>query len=195
MIRILRAADYKSMPWKNGGGVTTEIAISPEGAGLYDFDWRVSMARVETDGPFSQFPEVDRTLAVLEGNGICLKVEGRIGLDLLRTSDPVTFPAGVPTTCNLIRGPISDLNVMVRRGRFVAEVHRVTLEDEADFASDAEIVLMFCNDGEATISAGSRHLVLGPSDCLQSDSQAKGFLVRPQPVCDLVVAELRAARN
>ncbi|MDP1908248.1 MAG: HutD family protein, partial [Hyphomicrobium sp.] len=43
-MRILRAKDYRRMPWKNGGGETTEIAISPEGAALDSFDWRVSMA-------------------------------------------------------------------------------------------------------------------------------------------------------
>ncbi|TIN81446.1 MAG: HutD family protein, partial [Mesorhizobium sp.] len=72
-MRILRAAEYRSMPWKNGGGVTTEIAVSPSGAGLDDFDWRVSMARVELSGPFSQFAGIDRTLAVLEGEGIVLE--------------------------------------------------------------------------------------------------------------------------
>ena len=61
-MRILRAPDYRVMPWKNGGGTTTEVAVSPEGAGLDHFDWRISMARVEQDGPFSTFPGIDRTL-------------------------------------------------------------------------------------------------------------------------------------
>jgi environmental stress-induced protein Ves len=47
------------MPWKNGGGETTEIAVFPDGAGLSDFDWRVSMARVDGDGPFSSFPGIE----------------------------------------------------------------------------------------------------------------------------------------
>lgn len=193
MIRILRAADHKPMPWKNGGGVTTEIAVWPQDAGLGDFDWRVSMARVETEGPFSSFPGIDRTLAVLDGEGIILKVEGQMALGLLRTSDPVTFPADVPTACNLVKGPISDLNVMVRRGRFVAEVTRVALDDAADFASDAEIVLMFCHSGDARIAVGSGRFVLGPRDCLQADKPAEQFLATPQPACELLVVELRAA--
>jgi uncharacterized protein len=68
-MRILRAENYRRMPWKNGGGLTAEIAVSPESAGLDDFDWRVSMARVEAGGPFSLFPGVDRTLSILEGEG------------------------------------------------------------------------------------------------------------------------------
>ena len=66
---ILRAAGYRVMPWKNGGGTTTEVAVSPDHAGLEDFDWRISMARVETSGPFSSFAGIDCTLSVLEGEG------------------------------------------------------------------------------------------------------------------------------
>ncbi|RUU10282.1 HutD family protein, partial [Mesorhizobium sp. M7A.T.Ca.TU.009.01.3.2] len=85
-MRILRAAEYRSMPWKNGGGVTTEIAVSPSGAGLDDFDWRVSMARVELSGPFSQFAGIDRTLAVLEGEGIVLEIASHPPTSINRTT-------------------------------------------------------------------------------------------------------------
>jgi environmental stress-induced protein Ves len=121
-MRILRAAEYRSMPWKNGGGVTTEIAVSPTGAGLDDFDWRVSMARVEGGGPFSQFAGIDRTLAVLEGEGIVLDIAGRSPTTVTRASDPLSFPADVPTAAALIGGPITDLNVMTRRSRMTHSV-------------------------------------------------------------------------
>src|SRR3546814_10305481 len=64
MMQVLRAAAHRVMPWKNGGGSTTEVAVAPDGAGLDEFDWRISMAVVGADGPFSGFPGVDRTLAV-----------------------------------------------------------------------------------------------------------------------------------
>ena len=43
-LRVIRAAECQTMPWKNGGGETTEIAVFPSGAGLDDFEWRISMA-------------------------------------------------------------------------------------------------------------------------------------------------------
>ena len=91
-MRILRAADYRVMPWKNGGGTTTEITVSPDGSGLDDFDWRVSMARVASSGPFSGFAGVDRTLAVLEGEGIVLDIAGQSPATLTRASAPLSFP-------------------------------------------------------------------------------------------------------
>ena len=64
-MKIIRARDCRTTPWKNGGGSTTEIAVEPSGASLDTFAWRISVARVAADGPFSEFPGIDRTLAVL----------------------------------------------------------------------------------------------------------------------------------
>ena len=64
MAKLLRNSDHRRMPWKNGGGETVEVIVHPEGASLSDFGWRVSMATVASDGPFSVFPGIDRTLAV-----------------------------------------------------------------------------------------------------------------------------------
>ena len=66
-MRILRAGSHRRMPWKNGGGITTEVAISPPEATVNDFDWRISMAKVLASGPFSTFANIDRVLAVLDG--------------------------------------------------------------------------------------------------------------------------------
>ena len=74
--RVLSPADSRRMPWKNGGGLTHEIAVHPSGAGMAAFEWRVSVAEVAQDGPFSRFPGVDRTLVLLAGNGVRLEGTG-----------------------------------------------------------------------------------------------------------------------
>ncbi|MFC3568095.1 HutD/Ves family protein [Paracoccus simplex] len=123
--RILRAADHRRMPWKNGRGETVEIAVYPQGAGLADFGWRVSMAGVTEDGDFSNFPQIDRTLAVLTGEGIELQVQGQPARRLTPDAAPLAFPADVPTSARLLAGPISDLNVMTRRGAFTHRLLRL----------------------------------------------------------------------
>ncbi|RWP37658.1 HutD family protein [Mesorhizobium sp.] len=164
-MRILRAAEYRSMPWKNGGGVTTEIAVSPAGAALDDFDWRVSMARVESGGPFSEFAGVDRSLAVLEGEGIILDIAGRPAATLTKTSAPLSFAADVPTQAALIAGPITDLNVMTRRGRMTHAVERLVISAPTDIQSAADATLILCVDGEITL-AGAALVRIGPRDAL-----------------------------
>ena len=95
------------MPWKNGGGETMEIAVSPEGSGLDRFDWRVSMARIARDGPFSDFADVDRTLAILDGAGLRLAIAGRAPVELTAASAPLSFPADLPTTATSPTAPCS----------------------------------------------------------------------------------------
>ncbi|HEY6632129.1 MAG TPA: HutD family protein [Rhizobiaceae bacterium] len=162
-MRILRAGNYRRMRWKNGGGETAEIAVFPEGAGLDDFGWRVSMATVEASGPFSVFPEVDRTLCVLEGKGIILTVQGRIPMGLTSRSDPLTFPADVPTSAALIAGPITDLNVMTRRGLYRHEVNMLELVGPMEIALEGP-ALLFCRSGRVLVGIGGRQEKLGRFD-------------------------------
>ncbi|MGW1865555.1 HutD/Ves family protein [Streptomyces mauvecolor] len=115
-MRTLRAAARRAVPWKNGGGVTCGIAAHPEGAGTADFEWRVSLAEVGADGPFSGFPGVDRILTVVEGAGMDLTVDGQRRLVDERFV-PQHFPGDAPTDCRLLAGPVVNFNVMFRRGR------------------------------------------------------------------------------
>lgn len=125
-MRIIRAADCRAMPWKNGGGTTTEIAVAPDGASLNDFDWRISMAHVGQDGPFSSFPGIDRTLSVLTGAGITLAFDDGERVRLDRASAPCPFAADRAVEGLLVDGPIDDLNVMSRRGRWRHRVERLS---------------------------------------------------------------------
>src|SRR5687768_10431330 len=69
----LAVAELAAHPWKNGGGVTREIAAHPPGASLADFEWRMSIAEVAGDGAFSRFEGVDRCIALLDGAGMQLR--------------------------------------------------------------------------------------------------------------------------
>lgn len=119
-MRIPRAADRAATPWKNGGGVTREVAAWPPSSGLDGFDWRVSLADVAADGPFSTFPGVDRLLTVIDGDGLALEIEGRTVR--LEPGAPFAFPGEAAVVARLTAGPIRDLNVMVRRGAWTARV-------------------------------------------------------------------------
>jgi len=101
-------------PWKNGGGSTREILCWPPGADMHGFDWRVSVASIAAPGPFSPFPGVDRTIVLLEGDGVWLEGEGvRHRLDVLH--DPFAFSGDLALRCQLLGGPSTDFNVMARR--------------------------------------------------------------------------------
>src|SRR5947209_7321114 len=105
------------MPWKNGGGSTTEIAIFPEGSGVSGerFQWRVSIADVVADGPFSRFPGYDRHIMVIEGAGMTLEVEDHGEIDLSRPFLPMSFSGDRDVQGRLNHGPVRDFNLIVAR--------------------------------------------------------------------------------
>jgi environmental stress-induced protein Ves len=194
-MRILRAAGYRVMPWKNGGGTTIEIAVSPEAAGLDDFDWRISMARVETSGPFSSFAGIDRTLSVLEGKGIVLDIAGRLPARLTAASPPLSFPGDVPTGATLIDGPITDLNVMTRRGRMFHTVERLPLSGEIRIAPSAGTTLVLPLGAAVKLLADAESS-LGSLDTLIVGPHGPHLRLQPEGQGMLFVIQLhRAAAN
>jgi uncharacterized protein len=122
-VKLLSPSDYRIMPWKNGLGSTTELwrADDPEGR----MAWRVSIAGVTEDGPFSPFPGYDRHILALEGEG--LKEEGtkEEGMELDGGPDgpirvapaftPRCFSGDWPITARLLGGPLTDFNLIIRR--------------------------------------------------------------------------------
>jgi environmental stress-induced protein Ves len=162
-MRVIRASECREMPWKNGGGSTVEIVAEPEDATLDAFDWRISMARVASDGPFSHFPDIDRTLVVLEGNGLVLTIDDNPPVTLDRHSAPISFAGDIPTSARLVAGAITDLNVMTRRGRYRHKVEHIARESSRDLAeSDIAVVVSL---GERTaVASRARTEMLGMKD-------------------------------
>lgn len=126
-LRVLRAADRVAVPWKNGGGLTREVTAHPPGSNFASFEWRVSMAQVRSGGPFSLFPGIDRSLAVLEGS-LALMIAGRTPVTLSAETAPVHFSGDVAVSATPLEGAVTDLNVMVRRGRWQARMTRAVVQ-------------------------------------------------------------------
>lgn len=106
-MRALKIDDLAVSPWKNGGGVTREIARSEDERGLV---WRLSVADVASDGPFSHFPEMVRVLTVIEGAGLALNCPG--GIITAEKGAPVRFRGDIPVDCRLVDGPVRDFNLI-----------------------------------------------------------------------------------
>lgn len=152
-IRILRAADRPAARWKNGGGVTREIAAGPEGSGMDDFGWRVSLAEVTADGAFSVFPGIDRTLTLAEGAGMDLAIGGVRRL-VDRRYAPQRFPGDEPTDCRLLAGPVVNFNVMYRRGVVAADT-AVVRGDLALTVHPGESLLIVALEGTAEVDGST----------------------------------------
>lgn len=112
------AEDFTEMPWKNGGGVTTELFRLPDAQG--GFLIRISRAKVEKDGPFSFFPGIDRKLLILQGEGCRLLFPNKE--EILLQGRVLEFTGETPIDCRLIGGSLIDFNVMSARNYATAKV-------------------------------------------------------------------------
>lgn len=124
----LTPADYRRMPWANGRGQTVEMARADGPDGML---WRLSMARVDADGPFSIFPGVERNLTVISGPGFDLRGALSLRADPLV---PVAFPGDVALSAEGVTAPCDDVNMMTARAlpRPVVKVERAGAVLDAD---------------------------------------------------------------
>ncbi|TCV65370.1 HutD family protein [Neorhizobium sp. S3-V5DH] len=128
-MRLLKADKHRAMPWKNGKGVTREVASEPlPGNPDGRFLWRVSLATVEGESDFSPFPGIDRTIAVLAGDGMQLTVDGVLQPEMRALCGPFPFSGDSSVSARCLGGPITDLNVMTLRGYAWHHVQRCAFE-------------------------------------------------------------------
>jgi environmental stress-induced protein Ves len=171
-------ADYRVMPWKNGRGSTTEIAVHPADATVTDerpFLYRLSLAALDGPGPFSPFPGVDRIILQTSGKPMTLG-HGARGEHALSPLVPYRFSGDAPTDGRL-EGRATDLNVMTRRGRATAHAEVVTLEDGAAWRVPRSAthtlvhLLSGALGGEATAVAGETLVAPAAPEALRLHAQ------------------------
>ena len=170
-MRIIRPAEYRVMPWKNGGGSTTEIYVSPNGTG--PFNWRVSIATVNEDGPFSAFNGYERHIMVLSGAGMTLDVEGRGRIDLAPLN-PFSFSGDLQVASSLSHGPVLDFNLMVHREFGQGSLYAMDCRAGHELGSGESHHLVYVLQGECGVGNGQ----LQPNDSFYLEAGERVFLSR-----------------
>jgi environmental stress-induced protein Ves len=143
---ILGPDTFRAMPWRNGLGTTIEL-LKQNLADGDGFAWRLSMADVTTDGEFSNFSGYDRTLLLLEGNGLTLDCAGA-RQRLVKPLQAARFRGEDSTFATLSGGPVKDFNIMTRRQHCAARVTSAVHPAESTIDVAADILLVYAVDGE-----------------------------------------------
>lgn len=141
------------MRWKNGAGWTSEVLRVPDGE---NWDWRVSLAEVEADGPFSVFPGIDRWLVLLSGNGMQLRFEDGSTRSLLPPYGALRFSGDQPIDSTLVEGPSRDFNLMWRRDRLQVQTwHRPLVGSMVMFVDPGQTWLVYLLAGQVVFAEGT----------------------------------------
>lgn len=164
---VVHLADVAATPWRNGGGVTRELAAWPAQG---EWNWRMSVAEVGGSGPFSRFDGVTRWFAVLAGAGVVLNVRTpsdsaeaeSLEHRLTDTDAPLCFDGGAAADCRLIDGPTQDFNLMVRDSSLPARMLRV----RGDFhtaVNATKTIAVYAVDTRASVRFNAEELYVPPA--------------------------------
>lgn len=190
-IRIARRADHKRTAWRNGQGLTEEVAAFPAGSDIDSFDWRLSIAHVGADGPFSVFAGIDRTIVLLDGPGLALDlpVAGKDvnTVELMRDAAPFSFSGDLQISSRNHGGPTIDLNVMTRRGRCTHEMRRLTLGPGETLTAPGFGWAVF--NAPTRIEADGRELSIDRFDALSLEA-GKSFASLSETAVELVFTRI-----
>jgi environmental stress-induced protein Ves len=183
-------ADLPAVPWKNGGGVTREIVCQPPGAGMDSFDWRVSIAHIASDGPFSAFPGIDRVITLLSGGGVHLSsADGQVNHRLGSPLAPFAFAGEAAIHARLLEGDCHDFNVMTRRA--VCSASLQVLRCACDWQASSQGLFMAVQGNWQLEGAGTQ--MLSPQQGLWWSDAVKAWRLIPQS-SDAILLALKILR-
>ena len=163
--KIYSPQSFQTLPWRNGLGSTVELLAETPNKNEA-FSWRLSIASVANDGPFSDFSGYDRTLLLLEGSGITLNKPNGIFKVLNSSLDYANFKGEDLIDATLHDGPIKDFNIMTLRSICTSSVTAIDETSESLLNINADKLLVYSIKPvniqiglEASISLEANHLL------------------------------------
>lgn len=169
-IRCLPAQARAPRPWRNGGGVTSDVATFPDGASDEEFLWRASIATIDDYGPFSSWPGIDRTLIVLRGR-LALTMEAEREQQLEEGSSAFTFAGEMRVVAKSVSEACLAFNLMVRRGWGQLRIQR----GSNVITTDADQTLLLATQA-TTIHVNRERFELGRADAVMLEPDCATIL-------------------
>ncbi len=187
-LRVIGPSDYRRVPWKNGGGITQDVLLLPDGASHDDFDVRISLAPIVEEGPFSSFPGIDRHITRLSANALSLAFAQETRA--LNRLEPLYFDSVLQPRSLLPEGPAEVINVMTRRGRWHAQVMPATGGNGPLLAApEGGLVMLHAVTGTWQVGNAAGSVLVRPGETMLA-GDAQTLRVSCEPSGEAVVAFL-----
>jgi environmental stress-induced protein Ves len=154
VITPLDPAHYVRVAWKNGGGVTVDIALDEDTGGDV---WRFSRTPITAPGAFSDYSGFDRLQVLIAGSGLVLQTPtGEI--DMRRPFRPARFAGETPIVSRLEAGPVEVINLMGDRSK--VRIDLAVLEAGHQRSLGPGIHIAYCPGAQAALrlAGGTREL-------------------------------------
>lgn len=156
---LVRTDSLPRLPWKNGAGTTREITAAPAPDSSAGHLWRLSVADLTEDAPFSAFPFQDRHFLIASAKPVFLTVDGEVRT--AASGRPERFPGEAAVAVELPNGPATAINLMTARKHCTGALDVRELDGEVTFEEAAAAVVVLKGRVESTDGT-----VLDPLDAL-----------------------------
>ena len=156
-IEVITPAQWQTQRWQNGGGITHQLCRQDDEHGLL---WRLSIAEVASDGPFSCFDNIDRIILLLTGEGFSLHGVGDKPQVLDAPLKPYSFAGETAINCTLLKGAVQDFNLMTRRDTLQAELQVLTIGSAVQTLPLSPQTLIYIASGSINAVLAAKHITL-----------------------------------
>jgi environmental stress-induced protein Ves len=156
-IEVITPAQWQTQRWQNGGGITHQLCRQDDANGML---WRLSIAEVASDGPFSCFDNIDRIILLLTGEGFSLHGVGANPQVLDAPLKPYYFAGETAIHCTLLKGAVRDFNLMTRRDKVQAELQVLTIGSAVQTLPLSPQTLIYIASGSINAVLGAKHITL-----------------------------------
>lgn len=173
-MRHIPANNYVKGLWRNGRGVSWDIASDQPFGQNAEFGWRFAIAEIAVTGPFSVYGSVDRIFTLLDGDGVDLIFANGRKLQAHKPFVPLDFPCDIATDCTLAGGLCRALNLFTSRGLWKASVKVIALSGKTVAVPKASLV--YALQGDMTIETQTRDLRLRQGDTAELASREQAQL-------------------
>ncbi|MBR1247633.1 HutD family protein [Bradyrhizobium sp. AUGA SZCCT0169] len=194
-LTALDPAGYRHMPWKNGGGVTIDIAASmlPGFApGSWEgIIWRFSRTAIVTPGAFSDLSGYDRQLVLVSGQGLVLGTP--VGeIDVRQPFRPVRFTGETSIVSRLEAGPVEVVNLIGDRSRVAIDL--CCLLGDATHACPAGVHIIYAATGSCELSIDDKAREISAGHAMRIDA-GESFAVANRLGTAIVASVIPVART
>lgn len=186
-IAIISPEQWQTQRWQNGGGITHQLARSDDDKGMR---WRLSIAEVAADGPFSRFENIERIILLLEGEGFCLHGVGADPQVLDKTLQPFAFAGEAEIDCKLIHGPVKDFNLMSRRADVKASLEVISLKHESLLTTLSSHTFIYVHSGELSVECSATSFLLESGQTLRFSNEKGNVGLASATACQMLLVRL-----